>query len=235
MTFLTENIKYSFLGLLLLSFIIARLPVIGKYFKVVNTLIHETGHSLMTLFTDGQVIKVELFSDTSGTTITKSKSKFGQFMIAFAGYPFASLMGYLFVFFIFNNYFSAVLITIGIIAIINLIFYVRNVHGIFWILTFSVLIFINFKFGNKLSTIVFATVVSAITLFESLWSSIVLTILSFRKSKSAGDATNLSKISHVPAFLWALIFFVLASFVAYKAVILFLAFNFDTLQKTISI
>ena len=233
MAFLIENIKYTFLALLGLSFIIARLPLIGKYFKVVNTLIHETGHSLMTLLTDGQVIAVELFSDTSGTTITKSKSKFGQFMIAFAGYPFASLMGYLFIFLVFNNYFSAVLITIGIIAILNLIFFVRNAHGIFWIITFSALIFVNFKFGNILSTIVFATVVSAITLFESLWSSIVLTILSIRKSKSAGDATNLSKVSHVPAFLWALIFLALSSFVVYKAVLLFLAFNFDTLQKTI--
>jgi len=234
MQFFIDNIKYSFLGLLLLCIIIARLPYIGKYFKVVNTLIHETGHSLMTLFTNGQVIKVELFSDTSGTTITKSKSKFGQFMIAFAGYPYASLMGYLFVFLIFNNYFSALLLTIGIIAVVNLIFYVRNAHGIFWILSFTALIFLNFRYGSKISTVIFATVVCAITLFESLWSSIVITIMSFRKSKSAGDATNLKKITHVPAFIWAFFFLALSSFVVFKAVLLFLTFNFDAFKTMLT-
>ena len=230
MNFLIENIKYSFLGLLILCIVIARLPYIGKYFKVVNTLIHETGHSLMTLFTNGQVIKVELFSDTSGTTVTKSNSKFGQFMIAFAGYPFASIMGYLFVFLIFNNYFSALLITIGIIAIVNLIFFVRNAHGIFWTLSFSALIVLNFKYGSVLSTVIFATVICAITLFESLWSSIVITVMSIKKSGNAGDATNLKKITQVPAFIWALLFLGLSSYVVYKAVYLFLGFDFSTLK-----
>jgi len=235
MAFFIYNIKYSFLGLLVLSFIIARIPFIGKYFKVVNTLIHESGHSLMTLFTNGQVIKVELFADTSGTTITKSKSKFGQFMIAFAGYPFASLMGYLFVFLIFNGYFSAILITIGIIAIVNLIFFVRNAHGIFWTLSFTALIFLNFRYGSLVTTVIFATVVCAITLFESIWSSLVITIMSIRKSKSAGDATNLSKLTHIPALVWALFFLALASFVAYKAFLLYLSFDFSALQTKLTL
>ena len=189
----------------------------------------------MTLFTNGQVIKVELFSDTSGTTITKSKSKFGQFMIAFAGYPFASVIGYLFVFLIFNNYASALLITIGIIAIVNLIFFIRNAHGIFWTLSFSALIFLNFRYGSFLTTFIFATVVCAITLFESLWSSLILFFISFKKSKSTSDASNLSKITHIPALIWALLFLSLSSFVVYKAVLLFLSYDFTALQTKLAL
>jgi len=218
-------------ALLVLSFVIARLPVVGKYLRVVNTLIHETGHSLMTLMTDGQVIKVELFSDTSGTTVTKSKSKFGQFLIAFSGYPFATAMAYLFIFLIFNHYFTAVIITIAVIALINLLFFVRNAHGIIWIIIFLALAVVNWKFGNRLTTLIFAVIVGAVNLLESIWSSLVITVLSVRKGKSAGDATNLHKLTHVPAFIWALMFLSMAVFVAYRTALLFLHYNFEVLIK----
>lgn len=226
------QVQLAFGALLVLSFVIARIPVIGKYLRVVNTLIHETGHSLMTLLTDGQVIKVELFSDTSGTTVTKSKSKFGQFMIAFAGYPIAAGMAYFFIFLIYHHYFSAVIITLTAIAFINLLFFVRNAHGIIWIVIFIALAVLNMKFGNRLSTICFAVVISAVNLLETLWSCLVITLLSFRKGKSAGDATNLHKLTHVPAFIWALLFLAMAAFAAYRAGILLLHYNYDTFVQT---
>ena len=225
------QVQLAFGALLVLSFVIARIPVIGKYLRVVNTLIHETGHSIMTLLTDGQVIKVELFSDTSGTTVTKSKSKFGQFMIAFSGYPFAAFMAYLFSFLIYNHYFSAVIISIAVLAFINLLFFVRNAHGIIWLIIFIALAVLNMMYGNKLSTIGFAVIVGAVNLLETLWSSLVITLLSFRKGKSAGDATNLHKLTHVPAFIWALLFLTMSVFVVYRVVLMFMDFNFDAFSN----
>jgi len=229
--FICENIFYYQLALFALSFLIARLPYVGKYLRVVNTLMHESGHSLMTLLTDGKVLKVELFSDTSGSTLTKSKSKFSQFLIAIAGYPFSSFMALCFAYLIFNNYFKAVLLAVAIIAFINLIFFVRNTHGVFWIITFVTLTLLSLRFGNNIVQYSFALIIAAICLLESLWSTIVIVKLSFSKSKNAGDADNLKKLTHIPAFLWALLFFSFAAFVSYKATILLLNFNADSLQK----
>ncbi|HPT04353.1 MAG TPA: M50 family metallopeptidase, partial [Bacteroidales bacterium] len=82
-----QTVFYVLLGI---SLLLTRTPVIGKYFRVVNTMIHESGHALMTLFTSGSILKVELFSSTEGDTVTKSSSRFCQMLIALAGYPFSS-------------------------------------------------------------------------------------------------------------------------------------------------
>jgi len=231
MTLIIDNLTYFFIFLIAASFLVLRLAFIGKFFRVINTLIHETGHSIMALITDGEVLKVELFSDTSGTTITKSKSKFGQFMIAFAAYPFASVSAFLFVFLLSKNLFNELLLFLSVIALLNLIFYVRNRHGIIWILSFLCIIFINFRFGNIFSSFVFATIITAITLLESFWSVLVLVYLSFIKSKAAGDATNLAHISHVPACIWSLIFLLISSFLFFKSVIIYWHYDFTALQK----
>lgn len=235
MSYLVAHPQYMLYGFLALVFILARIPVVGKYIRVVNTLFHETGHSIMTLLTDGQVIKSELFSNTSGTTITKSKSKSGQFMIALAGYPFASGMALLFAFMIRNDYFDAVLICIASTAFINLIFFVRNTHGIIWIISIIALTVLNFIYGNTFSTVISALAVSGIMLLESLWSSIVITYLSVTNAKAAGDATNLAKLTNIPGFLWAIIFLGFSGFVTYITILMFSTYDYNTLRNFINI
>jgi len=235
MHYLTENPEIAFLIILLLCFIVGRVPVAGKYFKVVNTLLHETGHTIMTLLTDGNVLKVELFSDTSGVTITQSKGKAGQFFVAFAGYPFASAMAYVLMFLLFNAYFNAIILIIAVIALINVIFFVRNAHGVLWILIFLSLVFINFRYGYKESTMLFAIILSGIVFMESVWSSLVLLRIAFKKPKDAGDAAILHKTSGVDARIWALLFFGFSVFVAYKVIIIYVRFDFDILIKNLNV
>src|SRR6056297_3111471 len=52
--------------------VLPKIPFIGRYFQVFNTLIHEDGHAIMALLSRGQIKRIELFADTSGTTITKA-------------------------------------------------------------------------------------------------------------------------------------------------------------------
>ena len=56
--------------------LITRLPFVGKFFRITNTLIHESGHAIMALLTSGNVVSIDLMSDTSGTATTKSKYLF---------------------------------------------------------------------------------------------------------------------------------------------------------------
>jgi hypothetical protein len=89
------NKDYILYALPVVVFIINRIPYVGKYLRVVNTLIHESGHAIAALVSSGEVYKVELFSDTSGTAVTKTKGKLSQFLVAIAGYPFGSAVAFL--------------------------------------------------------------------------------------------------------------------------------------------
>ncbi len=226
MAIIPPDINISFVLLLLGCFVLSRVPYIGRYIKVINTLIHETGHALMTLLTDGQVLQISLFRDTSGTTITKSKGKPGQFLIAAAGYPFASATAYFLMFLSFNNYYNAVLIIVGSFAFINLLFFVRNTHGVMWIIALLLLLSGQFLWGTYTSTVYMAFAFSGIVFFESLWSSIVVMILSFRKATGSGDAYILKRLTLLPAWFWGSAFAAFAVFVSYKVWLLYKNFNF---------
>ena len=85
---------HIFYYLLVVAFLLPRLPVVGKFFNIINTLIHELGHALMSLLLHGKVMKIQIFQDTSGVTTTKSDSKFKSTLVSLAGYPFASVMAF---------------------------------------------------------------------------------------------------------------------------------------------
>ena len=202
-------------------FIINRIPYIGKYMRVVNTLIHESGHAIAALITSGEVYTVELFSDTSGTAVTKTKGKFSQFLVSIAGYPFGSAVAFVLFYIINNGEYRIVLYILACFALLNLMFYVRNTFGIFWLVTFTALIFvINFYEGEFLQY-AFTAWLSGIMLFEALYSSIELVIIAKKNPKSAGDAYNLKQITGIPAMIWALLFVAQSGYFIYLSIGLF--------------
>ena len=106
-----EDQNILFYILLFISVIIARLPVVGKYFQVVYTLVHESAHAIMAIFTSGKVFRIELFSNTSGSALTQSNNKFSQFLVSLAGYPLSSFVAYLFFYFIHHENYNIIIIT----------------------------------------------------------------------------------------------------------------------------
>jgi hypothetical protein len=100
MSWINSNHQILFYVLLITAILLTRIPVLGKYFRSVNTLVHEAGHAFATLLLSGEVIAVNLFADTSGTTVTKAKGKFSQALIAIAGYPVSALTGCIFFLFL---------------------------------------------------------------------------------------------------------------------------------------
>ena len=201
-------------------FIINRIPYIGKYLRVVNTLVHESGHAVAALICSGEVYNVELFSDTSGTAVTKTKGKFGQFLVSIAGYPFGSAMAYLLFYIISKEEYRIVLYILACFSLLNLMFYVRNAYGIFWLITFTAIIFLVNFYGGEFLQYAFTAWLSGIMLFEALYSSIELVIIATKKSKAAGDAYSLERLTGVPSMLWALIF------VAQSGYFIYLSINF---------
>lgn len=213
--------KYFLYALPLIVLVVNRIPVVGKYVRVVNTLVHESGHTLFALLFNGEVLSVELFSDTSGTAVTKSKGKFSQFMVAFSGYPFASLVSYLMFMLVFNQKCLIVLYILASVSLINLLMFVKNSYGIYWLITFTILLLVTKFYGNETIYFFVASFLSGILLFESLYSSIQLLMISYKSPKKAGDATNLAKITHIPALIWSLVFVAQSVWFIYLSALLF--------------
>jgi hypothetical protein len=220
---LNEDYKlYILYALPVVVFVLNRIPYVGKYLRVVNTLIHESGHAVAALVASGEVYAVELFSDRSGTTVTKrAKSKGGIFLVAFSGYPFGSAVAYGLFFLISIDKCNMVLYALACIAMLNLMFYVRNTYGIFWLVTFAALIFVINYYGNEMVQYAFSAWLCGIMLFEALYSSIELISICRKKPKNAGDASDLAYITKIPSMFWAFLFLAQACLFIYLSIELF--------------
>jgi hypothetical protein len=193
--------------------------VLGKYFRSVNTLVHEAGHAIVTLLLSGEVIAVNLFADTSGTTVTKAKGKLAQALIALAGYPFSALTGWFCLFLLYKGLNLYILFILTSIALIIMILSLRNMYGLFWAGTFVVLNLLLIYFNNKPLIHAFSTFYSVIIFTDAIISSVVLFVLSIKQPKKAGDATNLQKVTKIPAAVWAIVLLAFTLFISWLSVI----------------
>jgi hypothetical protein len=219
MDWLTSNPTLVFYILLITALLLTRIPVLGKYFRSVNTLVHEAGHAFATLLLSGEVIAVNLFADTSGTTVTKAKGKFPQALIALAGYPVSALTGWLCLYLLYKGHNLYILFILTSIALIIMILSLRNAYGLFWSGTFVILNLLLIYFNNRPLIQVFATFYSVIIFTDALISSLVLLVLSIKQPKKAGDASNLQKITKIPAAIWAILLLVFTFFISWLSVI----------------
>lgn len=210
MKFDIHDNTFLFYGLLIVCALLIRLPVIGIYLRTLNTLIHEIGHALVAVMVSGQVIRIDIFNDTSGTTLTKAKSKIAHFMVAIAGYPFSSIVAFLMFFLIYHKFDDLILYILLGVAITSLLLFVRNQHGIIWLISFVILttgiIIINQEKLNSFVALLYSTIIMA----DALLSTFQLFIINLKKPKQSGDSSNLQKLTKIPSLIWS-VFFVLQS------------------------
>ncbi len=218
MDWLASNPQVVFYIVLLTALLLTRIPILGKYFRGVNTLVHEAGHAFATLALSGEVISVNLFADTSGTTVTKAKGKFSQALIALAGYPSSALTAWLCLFLLHKGYHLYILFILTCIALIIMIISLRNLYGLFWAGTFVILNLLLIYINNGTIIYAFAAFYSVIIFTDAIISSFVLLILSVKQPKKAGDATNLHKTTKIPAAVWAVVMLAFTLFIAWISV-----------------
>ena len=215
MTFLKIHLIYWFAGLAL---VLPRIPVIGKWFNLINTAIHELGHALMALFLEGSVKKIELFNDASGTTTTATKTKFGSFLVAIIAYPFASAVSYFIFYLLSVGYEKGFLIGISILFLFMLTLWIRNVYGAIWILAFcginGYLIYLNNADYIYVATLLYATFIAV----DALFSALTVLFFSVKQKDKAGDATLLKKITGVPEVVWGILFAGIAGIAFYNLI-----------------
>lgn len=210
---------HLFWYLLIAAFFLPRIPKVGKFFNIINTLIHEWGHALFALLLGGKVIKIQIFADTSGTTSTSSKSLFSNIIISLVGYPFAAAtaLGCLYLLSIGNAH--LVILGLSILFLFMLLFWIRNVYGLIWVLLFLAINgYVLFYLKDTHITFAVALFYCLTILIESFYSALVIMILAFRNPAKAGDATNLQKFTHIPAQIWGILFFATSTLLAYLSI-----------------
>jgi hypothetical protein len=201
--------KTKLLLFLLIAIVLTKMPIAGKYFAVANTLIHEVGHQLASILTFGKPHKISLFSNTEGLAFSSHRFWLGKFITSLAGYVFSSFMACTFLFLISKGRYDIVIYIFLTILGVSMLFWVRNLYGFFWILTFSAgFVWLLWKANGPIIEYVVLLLVSIIFI-ESITSAFEVMYLSFKTPLQAGDATSLARHTFViPAQIWGIFFFI---------------------------
>lgn len=192
--------------LFLVGMIFCMIPVVGTYFRCLNTMYHEDGHALMSLLTFGKIKKIDIFYNTEGLITHTSKNRFLRFLVTLAGYPFASAMAWVLAYLYLQEDYEKLCYLIAGTGVINLIFWVRNLYGIIWLITFGTMTVLTYFYVPQLNILLIKLIV-AVTMYASVKSAFDVLSLSIKKPKDAGDATTLRKSTMIPTFIWGSLFF----------------------------
>jgi hypothetical protein len=203
------------------ALLLTRIPYIGKFFRLIDTLVHESAHAFMALLFSGSVERIDLFANTEGTAVTKSKGKLAAVMIALAGYPGSSFTAFLLSYAIYHQWYLAVMYFFTAICVVNLLLWVRNGYGIFFLLLFGAMcggvVYVQLPLLTRLCSWLFVSLLWT----DAFVSSGIIFYLSFAQSKTAGDAYSLKQSTGIPAPLWGLFFLVQAAAFSYLTLAMF--------------
>lgn len=207
-----------FYGLLCVAVVILRIPYIGKFLRVINTMFHESGHAIAALLLNGKVHRIELFSDLSGTAVTTTGNKPARVVVSLSGYLFASIAAWFVFYLLYHGQGRILLYLFSVMALLNVILFVRNSFGIFWLLGFIVLNAAGLYYFGETARYALALVWAMFLLGDSVVSAFIVLYISATKPKSSGDANNLRQFTHLPAFFWGLGFAGFAVFIFWQVI-----------------
>ncbi len=205
-------------------------PKLGRVFKGFNTLIHESGHAFMSLLLSGEVVSVDIFYSGEGTATTKSKSWFTKFFVSIAGYPFSSVLAFVFAYLLAKGHPDYILYVIISLAVINMIFWVRNPYGLVWLIVTTALLCAMFYFDWIYAKYYSALMITALVTVDAWVSAWHILYLSIKEPKKAGDAKSLQSTALLPAFFWGLFFWLQASFLLLLSIHQYYPLPFDFLK-----
>lgn len=215
MRFVREKLSAKFFLFILMAFLLIQVPILGNYVKIINTLIHESGHAFIALI-GGKVETISLFMNSEGVTYSMQSTWIGSFFTSLAGYIFSSFMAFL-SFLLIRKGKQTILIDILLgFIILNLIFWVRNPYGLFWLASFGVVFLYLLIKGSPNFRNHLLLLIASIILVDSVKSAYEIFWISLFQSKQAGDAGNLAHLTVIiPVQVWGVFFFAQALWFCY--------------------
>lgn len=209
--------KWKLLLYIAAAYLILHIPFVGQYLRAANTMVHESGHAIVALLMKGEVKDISLFINTEGVTRATSASFLGGLLTGIAGYIFSALVIVVLAYFWRNRRYRLIYGILLAFALADLIFWVRNWYGIFWLVIFIILLFVLLKIRNPKTTSALSLILLIILLAGSIRSGMDIFMLGLFHPSYAGDAAYLSQLTHVPALIWGTAFLVITVLLAYSA------------------
>ncbi|WP_051317089.1 M50 family metallopeptidase [Ectobacillus panaciterrae] len=202
---------------------------IGEYFSCLSTMYHEDGHAIMAMLFGGRVKKISLFASDEAKGLAETwqtgrifKGWLSRIFTAYAGYTTSSLVAFLCFYFIHTHKMHWLLYFFILSAAFNLVFWVRNTKGVFWLISFIGLCGILLYYGNPTLNIFATLFFSSVVLICSVTDSLTIFRLSWIQPRDAGDATSLAKSTIIAAPIWGTLFLAQSLFIAYKVFLMFI-------------
>lgn len=200
--------------------VLTRLIPFSDWFRMLDTMVHELGHAVVTLLASGQVLRIELHPDHSGVTYSVLASGWSQFAVSMAGYTSASLFAVAMFFGYSRQQQAAGLVLISMLALISLLLFVRSGYGRGWIILFLLVNAAFFLWGGRIRNFYYL-LLAFLCLEESVLGPVTLLLNSIVSPSRAGDATNLAQLTGVSPLVWSLIFVVISLLCALSALQLY--------------
>ncbi|QPP06677.1 M50 family metallopeptidase [Streptomyces bathyalis] len=170
------------------------------------TIAHEGGHGLIALLSGRQLEGIRLHSDTSGLTLSRGKpTGIGMVLTAAAGYAAPSLLGLGGAWLLAANHITLLLwsATALLLAMLTMI---RNAYGVLTVLlTGGAFVLVSWLTEPQVQA-GFAYVVVWFLLLGGVRPVFELQGKRRRGGAPDSDADQLSRLSHLPAAVWLLLF-----------------------------
>ena len=190
------------------------MKVIKNFFAMPTTVIHELGHALMAIFTFGKAHYIQLRSDLSGIAVTSSPNRLAVFFVKIAGYTTASAVSYIMFKMLIEQAYEELFIMALVISALAL-YFIRNFFGVLWLISFGGLFYSLFYYEQY-------DIIGFLFTFLVLLNSVVAWVDTYalvRMTATAphivSDATDLSKLTKIPAIVWSFSFFTFASYLLF--------------------
>jgi hypothetical protein len=207
---LRNKFSKKFFLFIVIAFLLVQLPIVGDYVRVLNTVIHESGHAVIALL-GGHIEKIALLSNSEGITYGQESGKIEEIFCSMAGYICSSFMGFVSFWLIRKKKYTLLIDIILGILFLNLILWVRNPFGLIWIVSFAFGFLLLLIKGKQTIINHFLLLIASILLVDSIKSSFEIFVMSLIHPKFAGDAANLSMLtSFIPTQAWGVFFLVQA-------------------------
>ncbi|MFW2451809.1 M50 family metallopeptidase [Staphylococcus cohnii] len=211
------------------------LPIIKNisvYISFFPVLVHEMGHAFIAQILGGHVQDIHMVlsakkqqqTGKQGYAITGSNSRFSSICVALAGYIAAPLMFFLGCYLIKMDL-SFVFVLINIY--IAFFYLIHTKQKWIPIIIIFVLLYVGYNIFTESSDYLITSVniiyniLLGLLLGEILQSIIITTKTLFSKGNSEWDGSALKQLTHIPEFVWWLIWTFISIFSVYQSFILF--------------
>ena len=178
--------------------------------RTVVTIVHEGGHAMVALATGQRRVRVRLYRDTAGETVSASGAAgVGIALTAAAGYPAPSLAGLGAAAMLAAGHVTGMLL-LGLVLLAGLAVAVRNPYGMLAVLATGATLAVICLYASALIQAGFAYAMTWFLLFGGVRPVMELHRQRRRGRTQRSDADQLARLTRMPGGAWVTIFGIFA-------------------------